>query len=175
MRTAIVIAMLLGLASASQAQVALNLDHLAKKARESVDINLDANLLTLAGRFLSAEKPDEAKAKALVSGLKGVYVRSFEFDAPGAYTAADLSAISNQFSGPQWTRVVRHVAGKGKETEEIASIFIRQEAGKSTGIAIVAAEPKQLTVVQILGEIDLDKLGDLSGQFGIPKLPKAGK
>lgn len=49
---------------------------------------------------------------------------------------------------------------------------MRSEGSRSTGVTIITAEPRQLTVVQILGDIDLDRLSGLSGQFGIPKLPK---
>ena len=35
---------------------------------------------------------------------------------------------------------------------------------------IIAAQPKELTVVNIVGSIDLDQLSKLGGQFGIPKI-----
>ena len=38
------------------------------------------------------------------------------------------------------------------------------------GLAILAAEPKELTVVNIIGIIDIEKLSKLEGQFGIPDL-----
>jgi hypothetical protein len=39
-------------------------------------------------------------------------------------------------------------------------------------VAILASEPKQLTVVNIVGPVDLDALADLSGHFNIPKIEK---
>lgn len=163
----------LALAAPAGAQWTLNLDHLAKSAKETVEITLDGALLNLAGRFLSAEKPEEAKVKQIVAGLKAIHVRSFEFDRAGAYSAADLDKIRQQVSGPGWTRVARHTAGAGKafEAGEVSELYVRTEGNKSTGVAVITAEARELTVVQILGDIDLDKLGDLSGQFGIPKAP----
>jgi hypothetical protein len=38
------------------------------------------------------------------------------------------------------------------------------------GLAILAAEPKELTVVNIVGPIDIEKISALEGNFGIPKL-----
>jgi hypothetical protein len=38
------------------------------------------------------------------------------------------------------------------------------------GLAIIAADPTQLTVVNVIGPIDLEKLRQLEGQLGIPKL-----
>ena len=34
----------------------------------------------------------------------------------------------------------------------------------------LASDPKELTVVNIVGPVDLDKLTQLEGQFGIPEL-----
>jgi hypothetical protein len=37
------------------------------------------------------------------------------------------------------------------------------------GLAVLAAEPKALTVVNVIGSIDLAKLRDIEGKFGIPR------
>jgi hypothetical protein len=44
-----------------------------------------------------------------------------------------------------------------------------------TGIAVVKADPKQVTVVYIEGAIDLVGLAGLAGQFGIPPLGLPGQ
>jgi hypothetical protein len=41
---------------------------------------------------------------------------------------------------------------------------------QATGLALIASEPRQFTIVNIVGAIDLDKLHKLEGQFGVPKL-----
>ena len=50
------------------------LDRLASLADETVDVSLDTGLLALAARFMDDGDAEEAAAKAMVSGLKGVYV-----------------------------------------------------------------------------------------------------
>lgn len=177
MKFALIIALALAVPAAAAAQLKFNLDHLAKNAKESVEITLDSTLLQLAGRFLSSGKADEAKAKELITGLKSIYVRSFEFDRADAFTTGDLEPIRAQLQGPGWNRILRHTGGsrKGRDGDELAEIYVRMEGGKSTGIAIIAAEPRELTIVHILGDIDPEKLDGLSGHFGIPKLPKVAK
>jgi hypothetical protein len=49
-------------------------------------------------------------------------------------------------------------------------VFVKQEKGQVAGVAIIAAEPKELTIVSIDGTIDLAQLAALGGQFGIPKI-----
>ena len=38
------------------------------------------------------------------------------------------------------------------------------------GFVIVAAEARELTVVNIVGDLDLASLGKLTGKFGIPNI-----
>ena len=49
---------------------------------------------------------------------------------------------------------------------------MRNENGKVSGVAILASEPRQLTVANLVGNVDLDSLADLGGHFGLPKMKK---
>jgi len=49
-------------------------------------------------------------------------------------------------------------------------VFFKLENDKMAGIVIIAAEPKELTFVNIVGPLELDQLADLGGEFGVPKL-----
>ncbi len=138
-------------------------------------VNLDRSLLELAGKFLSDKSADEAKVKSLVASLQGIYVRSFEFDKEGAYSPAEVEALRKQLAPPAWSCLVKV---RDKKTGENADVCLRQEGGKVLGLAVIANEPKKLTVVNILGEIDLEQLSSLAGQFGIPRMDlgkKGGK
>jgi hypothetical protein len=56
------------------------------------------------------------------------------------------------------------------EEKELTEIYMRTEQGKVAGFAIIAAEPKELTVVAIEGTINLNDLSKL-GALGIPSIP----
>lgn len=146
-----------------------NLEKLADKAAETVDVTLDGPMLALASKFLSKERsPDEAKVKELIKGLKGIYVKSFEFDKEGQYSDADVEAIRAQLRAPAWSRIV---GVRSKRDGETAEVYLRIEGdSKILGMAVIAAEPKELTVVNIVGPIDLDKLSELGGHLGVPDL-----
>lgn len=140
------------------------LDKLADKASETVTVSLDANLLKMASRFLSKDDPDQAQIQKLVAGLRGVYVRNFEFDKPGQYQASDLDPIRNQLKDPKWKKIVQ-VRGR-----DHADVLLRQEDEHTiSGLAVIVAEPTELTVVYIDGPIDVDGLSKLAGNFGIPE------
>ncbi len=72
------------------------LEKLAAAASETVDVSLDTSLLALAARFMDDGDTDEAQVKAMMSGLKGIYVRSYEFGADGAFGPAEVETIRRQ-------------------------------------------------------------------------------
>ena len=140
---------------------------LAQKATESVTITLDAALLAIAGRFLDGNDPQDAAAKEVLKGLQGIYVRSYTFDKDSAYQQADIDAVRNQLSAPGWSRLVQT---RSRKSQANVDIYIMVTNNQATGLAVIASEPRQFTIVNIVGAIDLDKLHKLEGQFGVPKL-----
>lgn len=148
-------------------QFKFNLEHLESKAADSVDVSLNGSTLQFAAKFLNGKDPDEAKVKKLIAGLEGIYVKSFEFKNEGAWSAADLERVRAQLRAPEWSRLV---SVKSAEDGETAEVYVRSDKQKITGLAILAAAPKELTIVNIVGPVDLDSLAELSGHFGVPKL-----
>jgi hypothetical protein len=140
---------------------------LTEKASESVNITLDPSMLALAGRFLDSNDPRDAAAKEVIKGLQGIYVRSYTFDADSAYKESDIDAVRAQLSAPGWNRLVQT---RSRRTHASVDIYIMVSNNKAVGLALIASEPREFTIVNIVGAIDLDKLHKLEGQFGIPKL-----
>jgi len=147
---------------------------LGPSASDSVSIALDAPLLAIAARFLNAGDPDERALQELIRGLQGVYVKSYSFDRDFAYPEGDVAAVRRQLAAPDWQRIVE-VHDVKQQTA--VDIYLCQAGEKTTGLALIATEPRQFTIVNIVGLIDLDKLHRLEGHFGIPKLdhPSGGR
>jgi hypothetical protein len=143
-----------------------SLDHLAAKASQTVDVSLDERLTRLAARVLSDKDAEEKEIKKLIEGIKGIYVKSFEFDADGQYVAADVELIRSQLRGPGWTRLI-NIRSKKEENVEVYLLFNGDQVG---GLAVLVTDERELTVVNIVGPVDLDKLAKLEGQFGVPDL-----
>jgi hypothetical protein len=148
-------------------QFKFNLDHLAAKASNVVDISLSGPILQLGARFLDSKDPDQAAVKKMVSGLEGIYVKSFEFKMPGGWTTADLDSVRNQLKSPEWQKMVGYTSSADGENAEI---YMRLEDKKITGVAVLVTGTKELTVVNIAGPVDLEALASLGGHFGVPKL-----
>jgi hypothetical protein len=148
------------------AQIQIGLDQLAAKAKETVDNTLDGAKLQLAGKFFSGSKSgdsDSSKAKNLLSNLKAISVKNFEFAQEGQYRQEDLDPIRAQLKTPGWSKILGDRSDK-----ESSEIYTKSDGTRITGFAILAAEPKELTVVYIEGTLDLADLAQLGGRFGIP-------
>ena len=166
---ALALAVLLVPATAAAQGARLELDQLkglAGHAREVTDITLDPAMLQLAAGFLSAA--NDPDLKSLIADLKGIYVKSFEFDRDGAFDESDVNSVRKQLGAPGWTRII---TTQSKQDRESVDIYSWREGNQSGGLAILVVEPRELTVVNIVGQIDLRKLAALQGQFGIPRLP----
>ena len=163
-------ALLVLAAHAVQAQdvtIPLNIERLSAKAVESVNVTVDGALLQLAAKFLSRSDPEQRAVKNLISNVKGVYVRSFEFAGPGQYSEADVDALRAQLKAPQWSRMVNVRSTRGGENVDV---FFKMDKERIAGLVLIATQPHELTIVNIVGGIDLDQLASLGGYFGIPQV-----
>ena len=152
-------------ASAQGTRLNLDFPDLAAKASETTDVTLDGPMLRLAGKFLSSSDADERAAKEMINGLTGIYVRSYEFDRDGEYDKSQAERIRQQL-GPSWKKIVK-VSSK---TKEDVDIYADTRGDSIAGLLIISAEPREFTVVNIVGPVDLEKLAGLEGQFGIPHI-----
>jgi len=141
---------------------------LSKKAAQSVDISLDPSLLRLATGVISSDNDaDSAALNGVIQGIRGIYVRSYTFDRPGEYSKEDVKSVEAQLLAPGWQPIVStHDLKKGNKVD----IYILRSGARTDGLAIIAADPRELTIVNIVGSIDLAKLARLQGQFGVPKI-----
>ena len=150
-------------AGAQQLQLP-DLSKLTPLAADVVDLSVDQALLGLASGFLSGEGDDEVKA--LIGGLKGIYVKSLQFDKDGAFDAAVLEQVRAQLNTGNWSRLV--TARSAKDRSDVG-VYLWRQNGKAGGLAVLTSGPRELTIVNIVGTIDLEQLRKLQGKFGVPE------
>lgn len=170
---AVLIALLAGAQLSLRAQDAkLQIDFLNKleaRASETVDVTVEGPLLQVAKKFLQSgdADSDEKKVAEMIDGLKGIYVKSYEFEKSGEFSEADIEQIRQQLRAPSWTKMVNVRSKKEGESVDVYTLMQGENIG---GMAIIVAESKELTVVNIVGSIDMAKLAELSGRMGVPAL-----
>ena len=164
---AVAIVLVPAISRAQDVVVPQNIERLGQRAVNAVNVTVDGALLQLASKFLSANDPDQRIVKEVISGLKGVYVRSFEFASAGEFSDADVESLRATVKGPNWQRMVNVRSTRGGENVDV---FFRIEKDKIAGLVVIAAQARQLTFVNIVGQIDIEQLAKLGGHMGIPKI-----
>lgn len=153
-------------AGAQDFKMPVNLDRLASKASETTEVTLNGRMLQLAAKFMNDEGDEEARE--MVKKLKGIYVRSFQFDSAGAYSDADIEAVRSQLKSPLWEKIVNVHSKRDGENAEI--YFKGDNPDQIDGLVIIAADPKELTIVHIDGPLDPSEIEKIGGNLGVPKV-----
>src|SRR5215471_13767284 len=143
------------------------LDVLANRATETVDVKLDEHLMATTAKFFSGKEADDAEIRDLLKNVKGIYVKSFTFEKENQYQPGDVDSVVSQLRGGGWNKIVGVTSKKDGENVEV---YVMSIGDQVSGLAVVSIEPKELTVVNIVGPINLEKLTQLEGSFGVPYL-----
>ncbi|MBK9168683.1 MAG: DUF4252 domain-containing protein [Bryobacterales bacterium] len=145
----------------------LNLDHLIPLAKEHTVVDLDGPQIRAA---LAAAPEETRKFEAQAKQVESLQVRTFKFHNEGAYQQSDVEAIRRQLDTPGWNRIV-----SVREPKESVDVYLKMNGPEAGGIAVIAAEPKELTVVHIVGALGLKDLQALVSSKIAYDLSTAGK
>ncbi len=124
-------------------------------------------MLAFAAKFMNGKDNDEAATRQLIEGLDGIYVREYEFDKEGQYSMEQIDQLRKYFETSEWSPIVRE---RERKTGETTDVMVKMVNGENRGMFILSAEPKELTIVLILGPIRMDQLGELKGLGGLGAL-----
>jgi hypothetical protein len=158
------------LASAADPVGSLDLpsfSHLQSKATEVVDVTLGTWPLALASKLMEADDPESREMKKVISGIKSIAIRSYEFDSDFVYSKDDVDAVRSQLTSSVWTRLAQ--VRKRNQVQEV-DVYAALDDDRITGFAIIACEPRKFTILNIVGTIDLDQLAKLDRHIDLPHI-----
>jgi len=140
---------------------------LASRASDVTEVTLGKNMLAFAAKFMNGKDKDDAATKQLIEGLDGIYVRSYDFDKEGQYSTDEVEQLRKYFETSEWTPMVRERERKNGETTDV---MVKLVNGEAHGLFVLTAEPKELTIVLILGPVRMEDLGKLKSLGGLSVL-----
>src|SRR5580698_8512930 len=160
MMTYIVAAALAGLGSGSAIAQTSQLPapspiekELAARASDVTEVTLGKNMLEFAAKIMDGKDDDDAEARKLIQGLDGIYVRDYEFDKEGQFSADEVEQLRKYFETSDWSPIVKERERKSGETTDV---MVKLVNGETKGMFILTVEPKELTIVLILGPIKVE-------------------
>lgn len=142
-----------------------HLDKLAARASESVEITMNDVQVQFLRKLVSLSQSDQFKLKGLLSKLKGIYVRGFEFEQDGEYSDADIETIRAQLRAPGWERMVE-VRNRNRGGDEV---FFMPRDGEIAGFAAISTNPRKICVINIVGQMDMDEMTLLDREFHLTR------
>jgi Domain of unknown function (DUF4252) len=152
------------LAAAQDAQLKLpSFADLKDKAIKSVDITIGSSVLGLMGWMMPGDDKDTAELKKTLTGLKSVQIRSYQFTSDFAYSRADVDSVRSQLSGPGWSQLIKV---HDQHKSEAVDIYIALDKQTIKGLAIIAANRREFTILNIAGTVALEQIARLRATFG---------
>ena len=150
------------------AKVDVDQPGLEKKADEVVEVNLEGKSLEQGSRLLAIRQGVSAPVKSLLGGLKGIYRRTYRFATGGkGYEAADVASIHERMADEGWAPVIDV---KNNSKQAAVTVYSYTEGENVAGVTVVSSDPSEVTVVNIVGPVDLQTLIEAGESFGVPTM-----
>ena len=137
---------------------------LASRASNVTEVTLGKNMLGFAAKFMNGKDQDEAATRHLIENLDGIYVREYEFDKDGQYSMEDIAKLRSYFATSEWTPIVH---SRERSSGETTDVLVKMVNGETRGMFVLSAEPRELSIVLILGPVRMEDLGRLKGLGGL--------
>lgn len=162
--------LLIAVATANAQDARINLDNLKeleKKAEDVIEVSIDGKLLNLGKSVLLKTKDKDAKVIGeAIKGLEGIYVRVYKFKSANEYKKESVDEIRSQLKAPGWEKLVKV---RSKKDNQHIDVFTMFQGNSISGLAAIISEDKSITVVNVIGPVDIDLLAELGGNLGIPE------
>jgi hypothetical protein len=138
---------------------------LADKATDTVNISVSPWLLHAAASFIDDQDAEGAATREMLKRIHSIDIRSYEFATDFAYSRADIDAVRRQLTGPGWTPLMQV---HDREKSEDVDVYIAIENNRTTGFALIASEPRQFTIINIVGSVARTDLPKIENYLHLP-------
>jgi len=138
------------------AKVHMDLQQLEENADEVVEVNLEGESLEQGSKLLAIRQGVSSSVKGLLSGLKGIYRRTYRFGLGKSYETSTVAEFEQKMAGGGWSSVL-NVEDK-KKNESVAIYSYRKTENGDAGVTVVSRDSSEVTVVNIVGDVDIEAL-----------------
>ena len=145
------------------AKVKMDFQQLEESADEVVEVNLEGETLEQGSKLLAIRQGVSGSVKGLLSGLKGIYRRTYRFSLGKSYETSTVAEFEQKMSGGGWSPVLNVEDKKKNEAVSIYS-YRKAEDGES-GVTVVSRDSSEVTVVNIVGDVDIEALVEFGVQM----------
>ncbi len=132
---------------------------------EVTEVLIEEHLIRMVAKLATKEEPE---LSSVLDGIKLIKVHSFEISKENTEKLSNkVKEIDKTLMNEGWDRIVRT-----KSKEETVSVYIlTNNEEKIEGLVVASFEKDgDATFVNIVGDINLETIGELSNKFDIPSI-----
>ena len=134
-------------------------------SEEVVEVLIEEHLLRMVSKMAGKNEPELSK---VLDGIKLVKVHTFGISDENYTELANIvKSLDKKLMNNGWDRIV-----KTRSNKEVVSVFIlTSDEEKIDGLVVITVEKgREAVFVNIVGDIDLETIGELSDKFDIPSI-----
>ena len=132
---------------------------------EVTEVMIEEHLIRMVAKLATKEEPE---LSSVLDGIKLIKVHSFEISKENTEKLSNkVKEIDKTLMNEGWDRIVRT-----KSKEETVNVYIlTNNEEKIEGLVVASFEKDgDATFVNIVGDINLETIGELSNKFDIPSI-----
>ncbi len=141
-----------------------NFDSIDKIEDQVTEVLIEEHLIKMVAKMTKHSEPELSD---LLDGIKLVKVHAFE-NTEKSYDKIKENAarIDEELMDKDWDRIV-----KIRSTKEFANVYIKTDGELIVGLVVTTGEMRgESAFVNIVGDINLETIGELGSKFDIPSL-----
>ena len=167
-RTALALLVLAVIATAGaqdvEGEAALEFATLEDKADEVVKVNLWGRPLEHAKKLLGLRKNVTDSVRGFMTGLTAVYRRTYRFRGKDA-SKDDVEPVHRHLAEEGWVPLIET---ENRQKPESLSVYSYSRDDQVAGMTVVSRGPDEITVLKIMGPMDLEALSAIGSGLGMP-------
>lgn len=148
----------------AEGEAALEFASLEDRADEVVKVNLWGRPLEHAKKLLGLRKNVTDSVRGFMNGLTAVYRRTYRFRGKDA-SKDDVEPVHRQLAEDGWVPLIET---EDRQKPEALSVYSYSRDDEMTGMTVVSRGPDEITVLKIMGPMDLEALSAIGSGLGMP-------
>lgn len=151
----------------TSAKLDIDTEELKSQADEVVEVNLDGETLQEGSKLLSVRNGISNSVKSVLGGIKGIYRRTYRFALGNPYEAGAMNNIRQQITDGGWAPMI-DVQNQKESSGVTVYSFTSEDSSTPNGITVISNDPGEITVLNLVGDVDLEALAAVGETLGMP-------
>jgi len=148
-----------------------NLNGLADQPATHTGITFDRSMMRAAQGFLESGSGMDAQRAA--AALTGISFDTYRYARPAFYTPEAMASVIASFKAAGWKHLVNAnapPAASAQPRATLTDLWLHFAGGDIDDVTVLVRAPRDMSLIQVTGDLRPLDLIHLSGHFGIPRV-----